>query len=326
MSQRPLLLFGCTLIFGLFALLAAGAPIARFELWLAGLDSPASAQAAARAPLIDCVNQYDVPWRLGYYTYGTQAAWRAAFTDLLNNAKDFADGAKTDMDTLPARDCEPRMLYRLRHLQPDAPLIGLAERYIDALHQANLARRAHSSAVPGAYMPAEEDAATVALLKPKFDHYLQASADLRAALASADIGARREQQRLLEQRLGQDIHWHLLDYMIQARLTVEQISQGMREKTLTPAQLAQASQDLQRTWDAGQPLRNRPQSSRTQPAYYLWSQITRPAQRYQQALLALQQDWQKQAEPQHLSEDYHAIMRAYDSLLSYYNKQAQMEY
>ena len=64
------------------------------------------------------------------------------------------------------------------------------------------------------------------------------TADLRAALASADIGARREQQRLLEQRLGQDIHWHLLDYMIQARLTVEQISQGMREKTLTPAQLA----------------------------------------------------------------------------------------
>ena len=46
MSQRPLLLFGCTLIFGLFALLAAGAPIARFELWLASLDSSASAQAA----------------------------------------------------------------------------------------------------------------------------------------------------------------------------------------------------------------------------------------------------------------------------------------
>ncbi|ROL77129.1 hypothetical protein BLX41_13325 [Pseudomonas protegens] len=326
MSQRPLLIFGCALIFGLFALLGAGAPIARFELWLAGLDSAASAQAAARAPLIDCVNQYDVPWRLGYYTYGTQPAWRMAFADLLNNAKDFADGAKTDMDTLPTRDCEPRMLYRLRHLQPDAPLIGLAERYIDALHQANLARRAHSSAVPGAYMPAEEDTATVALLKPKFDHYLQASAELRDALASADIGARREQQRLLEQRLGQDIHWHLLDYMIQARLTVEQISQGMREKTLTPEQLAQASQDLQQAWDAGQPLRNRPQSSRTQPAHYLWSQITRPAQRYQQALLALHQDWHKQADPQRLSEDYHAVMRAYDSLLSYYNKQAQMDY
>lgn len=326
MSQRPLLIFGCALIFGLFALLGAGAPIARFELWLAGLDSRASAEASARAPLIDCVNQYDVPWRLGYYTYGTQSAWRLAFADLLNNARDFADSAKTDMDTLPSRECEPRMLYRLRHLQPDAPLIGLAERYIDALHQANLARHAHSSAVPGAYMPAEEDPATVALLKPRFDRYLQASADLRSALASADIDARREQQRLLEQRLGQDSHWHLLGYMIQARLTVEQLSQGVREKNLTPEQLAQASHELQQAWDAGQPWRNRPQNGRSQAAYYLWGQIARPAQRYQQALQGLHQDWQERAAPERLSEDYHAVVRAYDSLLSYYNKQAQVDY
>lgn len=326
MSQRPLLIFGCALIFGLFALLGAAPQIARFEVWLAGLDSRASAEASAQAPLIDCVNQYDVPWRLGYYTYGAQSAWRMAFADLLNNARDFADSAKTDMDTLPARECEPRMLYRLRHLQPDAPLIGLAERYIDALHQANLARRAHSSAVPGAYMPAEEDPATVARLQPDFERYLQASADLRTALASADIGARRKQQRLLEQRLGRDIHWHLLDYMIQARLTVEQLDQGVREKTLTPGQLARASQDLQQAWDAGQPLRNLPQNGRNESAHYLWSQITRPAQRYQQALHTLHQDWQERAAPERLSEDYHAVVRAYDSLLSYYNKQAQVDY
>ncbi|SEB95083.1 hypothetical protein SAMN05216178_2880 [Pseudomonas saponiphila] len=44
MSQRPLLIFGCALIFGLFALLGAAPQIARFEVWLAGLDSRASAE------------------------------------------------------------------------------------------------------------------------------------------------------------------------------------------------------------------------------------------------------------------------------------------
>lgn len=326
MNQRQLLIFGSGLTFALFGLVGASGPITRAQLWLAALDSAESAQAAALAPLIECANQYDVQWRLGYYTYGTHAVWRSTFAELLSNAKDFADGARTDMDTLPTRDCEPRMLYRLRHLEPDAPLLEVAQTYIDALHQANTARRAQSNRIPGAYMPATEELAEVARLQPHFDRYLQASTALRQALEATDIGARRQQQGLLENRLGRDIHWHLLGYMIQARDTVEQISRQMQEKTLSPERLATTSADLQRAWDAGQPLRDRPHDSHSRTASELWRRIERPAQHYQETLSTLHQDWLQQAAPQRLSEDYHAVTRAYDSLLSYYNMQARMDY
>lgn len=324
MTQRVFLTVGCALIFGLFILMGAGTPITRVQLWLAGLDSRESARATALSPLIKCVNQYDVHWRLGYYNYRTQGVWRVGFADMLNNARDFANSS-SDIEQLSTQACGTRMLNGLRQLRPNAPLIGLGETYLEALRQANATRRAYAPPVRGDYTAAANPA-DVARAQPVFDRYLQASADLREALAVADISGRRAQQRLLEKRLGQDIHWHLLGYMIQARSSVDQLSQGLRQNTLNPALLAQANADLQQAWDAGQPLRNRTQPNRPDTALYLWSAITPSAQSYHLALQTLLQDWQAHATPQRLSEDYHAVVRAYDSLLSFYNKPAQMDY
>jgi hypothetical protein len=58
----------------------------------------------------------------------------------------------------------------------------------------------------------------------------------------------------------------------------------------------------------------------------LWEYISEPAQHYLDALNTLHKDWQEHAEPQRLSDDYYAVTRGYDALLSHYNRRARANF
>ncbi|MHC8344354.1 DUF3829 domain-containing protein [Pseudomonas sp. RT6P73] len=165
--------------------------------------------------------------------------------------------------------------------------------------------------------------------RSRAEDYLTASTLLRQQVESLDLEQRREQLNLIEARLGKDIHWYLLAYMIQARDTLNLVTEGVKNRTLTPQALAKTTAELQLAWDYRQQFiqHQLPETQkRNEVPGYLWSHIARPTKRYLTALNTLHKDWQNKAEPQRLSDDFYAVTRGYDSLISHYNRLARAEY
>lgn len=159
--------------------------------------------------------------------------------------------------------------------------------------------------------------------------YLRTSTALRHDLVALDVAQRSEQLKRLDARMGKEIHWSLLAYMIQARETLELLEDRMKHRTLTPQAVADTTADLQLAWNRRGPFigpREPGFRNKDDDARELWRHINEPAQHYLDALNTLHKDWQDHAEPQRLSDDYYAVTRGYDALLSHYNRQARANF
>lgn len=304
-----------------------------FLLGLSGArpqDDPQTARARALRPIIHCINELDVQWRLNHEANNARADLQASFSAYLSNAQEFAGNtAIQELKALRSAVCSDAISQPLKSLEPDSPLLAATETYLQALGRFSTATLGTSYYLTEAIRPssAEKVWEQAERLRPESDTYLQASTALRQMLTPQDLTQRREQQRQLESRLGRDIHWTLLTYMIQARTTVDLLEQGMREKTLTPEVLAGTTEDLQRFWSAREAFVFGPAiDKRNEEALALLKDIARPAENYLANLRTLHQDWLEHAEPQRLSDDFHAVTRSYDSMLSHYNARANTQF
>ncbi|MGE8188275.1 DUF3829 domain-containing protein [Pseudomonas sp. NPDC086278] len=325
MSQQwmfPVGIFWGVMVLGL---VGSGKPLTTFDLWLDRHDAPVTAQANALSPVIDCINRVDVPWRIAYERYQSPEKSAEPARDWMADKRDFSDVPFYQQDV-----CSAKISEKLNILDYDKPLAEMAERYVQALEQVTPLTLNISAYQKVRFSSASyaSPADTAAQFQPRTEDYLRASTALRQHVESLDLEQRQAQLKLIEARLGKDIHWTLLAYMIQARDTLNLISEGVKTASLTPQALAKTTADLQRAWDARQPFIHVqfPEPERNKLPRELWWQIDEPSQRYLDALNRLHRDWQNKAEPQRLSADFYAVTRGYDSVLNHYNRLARAEY
>ncbi|KTC41015.1 hypothetical protein AO265_01815 [Pseudomonas sp. ABAC61] len=325
MNPNWLLPIGLGLMLTLFGLAGSSKQLGQLDLWLDSRDSPYTARANALNPIIDCMNQMDVPWRVAHQAYLALGKPRASAPA----AYDINPQGGQDIDTVYRAACSGDISARLKILDPSSPLSAAIERYQQVLarfvaltQDARMQRMGFGRALDEAQLDER-----VRQLEIQSEEYLAASNTVRQLLAPLDIEHRPEQLQRLEQRLGRNVHWALLHYMIQARTTMDLIEDGIRHQTLTPAQLAQSTQELRQAWDARQQFTRTGQPDKdTREALYLWQLIAAPGQQYLQALDTLHRDWQQHAAPQRLSDDFHAVAQGYDQMLYHYNKLARSQY
>jgi hypothetical protein len=331
MNPKWLFPIATVVIFILIGLAGSSKFVARIDLWLDKHDAPLTAQANALSPVIDCINRVDVHWRVAYELYKSPQQSAQPVLDWITRQHDFDDNGASDASYLQRDICSPKISEKLKLLEYDPPLALQADAYAQALQQVmpltqqiTFYRQARFSTVINEVQPAFAEQ-----FRPRAEDYLAASTLLRQHVEALDLEQRRAQLNLIEVRLGKGIHWYLLAYMIQARDTLNLVTEGVKNRTLTPKALAKTTAELQLAWDYLQQFSQHqsPQmQSRNEVPTYLWSHIARPTQTYLDALNALHRDWQNTAEPQRLSDDFFAVTRGYDSLISYYNRLGRAEY
>ncbi|NBF02139.1 DUF3829 domain-containing protein [Pseudomonas sp. Fl5BN2] len=325
MNANWLLPIGLGLGMTLTVLAITHGPLDRLDLWLDQQDSPATAQANALSPIINCLNQMDVPLRLAHQAYLAAGSPRATAA----GAYDISPNGGQDIDSVYRFACPGSITDKLKILTPDSPLLSATEQYLQVLGRfvtltkdAYMQRKGYGRPLSDAQLDQ-----FLSQLEPQRRDYLKASTSVRQLLEILDVEPRSEQLMRLEQRLDRNVHWALLDYMIQARSTVELLAEGVRQKTLTPEQLAETTRQLRQAQDTRQHFLHIEQPDKdTQKALYLWQLIAEPSDQYLHALDRLHRDWLDHAAPQRLSDDYHAITQGYDQMLYRYNKLARKQY
>lgn len=329
MNPGLLLPIGVVFMLMVFGLAGAGKHIQVIELWVDQLDSPQTATASALAPIIDCMNRVDRDTRLTYQraAHPPQADAEPEVQTSLPVGRyarvreEFGDNNEPQARLILKDVCAPTITAKLEHQQPDSPLIGMTAEYLSSLEKITSTLSASSRLrVFGEVMRQryEEE------LSRNGAAYIALSTQLRNALALEEQRLRPAQRDLLEARLGQDLPWQLLDYMITARRAVEQIDSGVRDAILTPKALAALTAAVQRANERSAAFVERiPDKDLTDETLHLWYTLRAPADDYLKALQSMLQDWLEHAPPQQLSDDYYLVTRRYDALLSYYNRPAR---
>lgn len=324
--MNPKWLVPICLVLGLTLLGLAGAtkPLQRVQLWLDQRDSPHTAAASALAPIIDCVNRVDRDTRLAYFRMNSHVAEE-------RNHDKFGDNNEPEPRIIQAAVCSQLYTLKLEQQQPGSRLAGLATVYAYKLHKfTTLADMVnpiqHEGLTPTARQIVAEamNKHLAGELAEKGQDYLMVSTWLRKQLEEEDLRMRPAQLALLQTRFGQDLHWHLLNYMIAARQAINQIDQGVHDANLTPQALAKLIVAVQRANENSTAFVDQiPNKQLNDETIHLWYSIKAPADTYLNALHTLLQDWLEHAPPQQLSDDYYLVTRRYDALLSYYNKSAR---
>jgi len=334
MNPKWLVPIGLTLGLGLIGLAGASKQVAQVQLWLDKRDGPETAKASALAPIIDCMNRVDRDWRLFYYGYTHQQWYRPSIFDeqtyeslvqMDRILKEYGDHDEAQGRDLQNDICAQRVTGKLERLEPDSPLINAAGRYVMALQNVTPLTNSfdfYQRYGQSRFQPPEGQVAQAMVIKG--DAYMAASTELRKRLEREDVRLRPGQLALLQTRFGQDINWHLLNYMIAARTAVDELEQGAYLATLTPQTLAPLIDAVQQASAQGKDYaRLHPGKPRDEFAHYLWHTITPAADAYLQALQTLQQHWREHGTPQQLSDDFALVTHRYDVLLSFYNKPAR---
>ncbi|MFJ4193444.1 DUF3829 domain-containing protein [Pseudomonas sp. NPDC089534] len=327
MNANTLFPIGLVVAAIVMGLSAATTPIIEFDLWLDSRDAPVTAQANALSPVIACINRVDVHWRLAYDRYKHPEPEPVPIGKWFADRQEFADADLFNVQELQRDVCLSGMDAKLGLLAYRPALAQKARDYADALHRA--AAWAPTNRFDSKPEFPSDAGQYAAQIQTAADDYASASATLRADVLTLDKAQRPEQLKRLEQRVGKDIHWHLLAYMIQARDTLDRLDDGMKHRTLTPQAVADTTADLQQAWDRRKPflgLRGPGFRNKDDDARELWERIDAPAQKYLNALNTLHKDWRERAAPQRLSDDYYAVNRSYDALLSHYNRQARASF
>jgi len=335
MNSNWFIALGIALVMGLFGLASAGKQVHLVELWWNQRDGPQTATASALAPIIDCVNRVDRDTRLTYYRLITPER-NERQPDLPavaypNNRDEFGDTTEPRARLIQKDICGPRISLKLEHQQPGSRLVGVTDRFVASLDIftpiATDSAPSNPTTQSAAYKRLFNENMEALLRKElisKGTDYTSISAELRRSLDREEQRLRRAQLALLEARFGQDLHWHVLNYMIVARQAVNQIDQGVRNASLTPQALAALTNSVQQAGDGSEAFLNSlPRKDRNGDAAYLWYSVKPNVDAYLEALQTLHKDWLAHAAPQQLSDDYYVVTRRYDALLSYYNRQAR---
>lgn len=334
--MKPIMLYpvGVVLILCLFSLAGASKQLQIVQWWLNQLDSPQTATAGALAPIIDCVNRVDRDTRLAYYLQtqvdaSVRTAERSGAANLPR--EEFGDNAEPQARLIQKQVCTPAITLQLERQAPGSPLITATQQYLQTLRRiSDIGTLLSPNQTPGAKTPQQQLFGNVMLdqLKAELSRngggYLSASAALRDGLTREELRLRPLQLDLLEARLGRDLHWHLLNYMIASRQSIDRIDQGVRAADLTPQALAALTASVQRAQESAAAFVDQmPDKELTEETLHLWYTLRTPADTYLAALQGMLQDWLNHATPQQLSDDYDLVTRRYDVLLSYYNRPAR---
>ncbi|SDT27348.1 Protein of unknown function [Pseudomonas asplenii] len=313
MDQRWFLTFGVLLITAIYMLFGTEQQQSRFGLWLDRHSNEEVAEANALRPLIKCINVMDVPWRLDR----THQA--------VSQHDDFPYLQRHDPSAILHDFCKTDIGFKAGQVQGTRQITDAVERYTHSLKY----MLERYQALQRDTMPEE----TQALMRNDKQYastlqtFLADSNALRQELEAADLALRPRQLKQLEQELGRDMHWHLLNYMLQARLTINRLDTAAQNRQLDLPLLGSATDGLRQVRDAAQAYRNAlPANRRNGPAHELWSILEPPAQQYQAALEQLATDWRNRAAPQVLSDDYWNVGHRYDVLLALYNRQADVDF
>ncbi len=313
MDQRWFLTFGVLLICAIYVLIGTEQQQSLFGLWLDRHSSQEVAEANALRPLIKCINLADVPWRLD----------RAA--PPRNERDDFPYMQRYDSDAILRDFCKPGIAFKAGSVEGTQQIGPIVDRYTlalrDMLERYQALQRDSSPDVTLALTRHDKGYAS------RIEAFLPASKALRRELESFELALRPKQLEQLEQRQGRDLHWHLLNYMIQARQSVNRLTEAADRRQLDLPLLSATTEDLRQARQEGEAYRNSlPANHRKGPVHDLWSLLEQPAQRYQAALEQLATDWRSHAEPQVLSDDFWNVTHRYDVLLALYNKQADIDF
>lgn len=332
MSSRMMFVSGLLIALLVMGLSGATTPFLQLDLWLDNRDAPVTAQANALSPIITCVNRVDVHWQVAYEQYKNPKPPKDySAANWVPEPRDFEDSDARIVQDIQKDICLSNMNLKLDLLGYQPGLSQSARDYAKALQgvaTVSMPSRFDRSASFVSVFPNPTGGYRERYLSAIAD-YLQTSAALRKDLVALDIIQRNEQLKRLEARVGKDIHWSLLAYMIEARETLERLDDGMKHRTLTPRTVADTTARLQQSWDRREPfmrLHERGLRTKDDDASELWEYIREPSQQYLEALYTLHRDWQNHAEPQRLSDDYYAVTRGYDALLSQYNREARANF
>lgn len=332
MSSRMMFVSGLLIALLVMGLSGATTPFLQLDLWLDNRDAPVTAQANALSPIITCVNRVDVHWQVAYEQYKNPKPPKDySAANWVPEPRDFEDSDARIVQDIQKDICLSNMNLKLDLLGYQPELSQRARDYAKALQgvaTVSMPSRFDRSASFVSVFPNPSGAYRERYQSAIAD-YLRTSTALRQDLVALDVAQRSEQLKRLDARMGKEIHWSLLAYMIQARDTLERLEDGMKHRTLTPQAVADTTADLQLAWNRRGPFigpREPGFRNKDDDARELWRHINEPAQHYLDALNTLHKDWQGHAEPQRLSDDYYAVTRGYDALLSQYNRQARANF
>ncbi|MCL9800054.1 DUF3829 domain-containing protein [Pseudomonas sp. AKS31] len=332
MSSRTMFVSGLLIALLVMGLSGATTPFLQLDLWLDNRDAPVTAQANALSPIITCVNRVDVHWQVAYEQYKNPKPPKDySAANWVPEPRDFEDSDARIVQDIQKDVCLSNMNLKLDLLGYQPELSQRSRDYAKALQgvaTVSMPSRFDRSASFVSVFPNPSGAYRERYQSAIAD-YLRTSTALRHDLVALDVAQRSEQLKRLDARMGKEIHWSLLAYMIQARETLELLEDRMKQRTLTPQTVADTTADLQLAWNRRGPFigpREPGFRNKDDDARELWRHINEPAQHYLDALNTLHKDWQDHAEPQRLSDDYYAVTRGYDALLSHYNRQARANF
>ncbi|MDT3314800.1 DUF3829 domain-containing protein [Pseudomonas sp. rhizo66] len=332
MSSRTMFVSGLLIALLVMGLSGATTPFLQLDLWLDNRDAPVTAQANALSPIITCVNRVDVHWQVAYEQYKNPKPPKDySAANWVPEPRDFEDSDARIVQDIQKDVCLSNMNLKLDLLGYQPELSQRSRDYAKALQgvaTVSMPSRFDRSASFVSVFPNPSGAYRERYQSAIAD-YLRTSTALRHDLVALDVAQRSEQLKRLDARMGKEIHWSLLAYMIQARETLELLEDRMKHRTLTPQAVADTTADLQLAWNRRGPFigpREPGFRNKDDDARELWRHINEPAQHYLDALNTLHKDWQDHAEPQRLSDDYYAVTRGYDALLSHYNRQARANF
>lgn len=140
--------------------------------------------------------------------------------------------------------------------------------------------------------------------RPLAEDFLKESDQLRREIVAQDLRIRQVQLRQIEARFGQDQHWHLLNFMLQARLNLDQLTKASAEHNLTPTLLSGLIENVKAAHAAGTSyMQAHPATSSDKSVQGIWEHLHTPATDYFKALDSLRDDWTAQRDSLYLDDD-----------------------
>ncbi|MEB0045248.1 MULTISPECIES: DUF3829 domain-containing protein [unclassified Pseudomonas] len=298
---------------------------------LRGQSTAALEQSRSLSVLIQCVNQVDGPWRRGFEAYQAHETKSAAsllelqrrYPDLFNPR--YGDEASRDSDghTRRLAPCMPQSKAQLalHDALPDQERSALD--YAEALRgmRQQIGRLDFESQLLIATNLKPRNAMDGFL--PAAERLIEASNTLRPVIEQKDRELRTTQLAQLEQRLGKDAHWYVLNALLGVRDALTAIKDSADRQTLTPSTLAATHESLRLQLEQTRNyLAANPSTRSTYNVRQMWRHVDPLTQAWMHTMQTLIDDWNQHAPPHRLSEDFDTMTLGYDQLIGEYNRWA----
>ncbi|MDT3722926.1 DUF3829 domain-containing protein [Pseudomonas oryzihabitans] len=148
----------------------------------------------------------------------------------------------------------------------------------------------------------------------------KAEVPFRQAFEPAQLLMRAQQLQQIEQNLGRDQHWHMLNFMLLARRAMDRLEGDRTLPALTATELSASVEELQRGWQAAHLYHEAyPRLSAVGGNKAVWLEVEASAKRWLDRLATLQQHWSLKASPTALDADLRFVQHDYDQLLARYD-------